>query len=482
MSTQTERPTALGVEANGINVIDESERHGRPFDLFWPWAASNISILGMAWGAYVLSFGISLWQGIVAGLVGAVGSFLLVGLAAIAGKRGSAPTLTLSRAPFGVRGNVVPGVVSYLLLVGWEIALVAIATFASATVFTRLGWGGGNGTKIVAFLGVVAVIVAAGILGFQAIMKLQKWLTIATIAATLVFIVLTLDHIDLGAATAGDSGGATAFIGAMLLVFTGFGIGWTNCAADYSRYLPRRASTPGIVGWTTAGASIPVFVLIVYGLLLCASDADLTAKMSSDPVGALTTLAPDWFLVPFFLVAVAGLISGAVLDIYSSGLSLLAIGVRLPRWAAAGLDGVLMILGSIYVIWFAADFLGPFQGFLITLGVPLAAWCGIFLADLLLRKREYDAEALFDAGGRYGATNVPALGLLLVGTLLGWGLVTNTYASWLSWQGYLLGAFGLGGKDGDWAYANVGVVVALAVGFLGYLTLCARTVRAQESR
>ena len=75
----------------------------------------------------MLSFGISLWQGIVAGLIGAIASFLLVGLTAIAGKRGSAPTLTLSRAPYGVRGNVVPGIVSYLLLVGWETALVAIA-------------------------------------------------------------------------------------------------------------------------------------------------------------------------------------------------------------------------------------------------------------------------------------------------------------------------------------------------------------------
>ena len=139
-----------------------------------------------------------------------------------------------------------------------------------------------------------------------------------------------------------------------------------------------------------------------------------------------------------------------------------------------------MILGSIYVIWFAADFLGPFQGFLITLGVPLAAWCGIFLADLLLRSGSTTPRRCSTPRGRYGATNVPALGLLLVGTLLGWGLVTNTYASWLSWQGYLLGPFGLGGKDGDWAYANVGVVVALAVGFVGYLALCGRTVRARS--
>ncbi len=484
-STQVDKPasgSALGVEANGINVIDGAERHGRPFDLFWPWAASNISILGMSWGAYVLSFGISLWQGVVAGLVGAIGSFLLVGLAAIAGKRGSAPTLTLSRAPYGVRGNVVPGIVSYLLLVGWEIALAAMATFAPSTVFTRLGWGGGNTTKVVAFLCVVAVIVAAGILGFQAIMKLQKWLTIATIVATGAFMALTFDHIDLGAATEASHGGTTAWIGAMLLVFTGFGIGWTNCAADYSRYLPRSASSGGIATWTTVGAALPVCVLIVYGLLLCASDPQLTDKMFTDPVGALTTIAPDWFLVPFFLVAVAGLVSGAVLDIYSSGLSLLAIGLRVPRWAAAGLDGVLMILGSIYVIWFAADFLGPFQGFLITLGVPLAAWCGIFLADLLLRRRDYDAESLFDASGRYGSVNGVALTLLVVASVLGWGLVTNTYASWLSWQGYLLGPFGLGGKEGDWAFANVGVAVALVLGFLGYVVLCAGRVRRQEGR
>jgi NCS1 family nucleobase:cation symporter-1 len=481
--TTTTRSTGLGIETNGINVIAESERGGRPAELFWPWAASNISILGMSWGAYVLGFGISLWQGLLAGLLGVVGSFLLVGLVAIAGKRGSAPTLTLSRAPFGIHGNVLPGLVSYLLLVGWEVALVSIGTFASSTVFTRLGWGGGDATKVVAFLVVVAVIVGAGILGFEAIMKLQKWLTIATVVATVVFIALTARYVDLGAATGAAGGSTTAVIGATLLVFTGFGIGWTNCAADYSRYLPRSASSRGIVGWTTAGASVPVVVLVVWGLLLCASDPELAKALGSDPVGGLTVLVPTWFLVPFFLVAIAGLVSGAVLDIYSSGLSLLAIGLRVPRWSAAALDGVLMILGSIYVIWFAADFLGPFQGFLITLGTPLAAWCGIFLADLLLRRRAYDPEKLYDAGARdgYGSVNVVAVLLLLVASVVGLGLVTNGYASWLSWQGYLLGPLGLGGKEGTWAFANIGVVVALVIGFVGYLVTQRAVVRRQEA-
>ena len=51
---------------------------------------------------------------------------------------------------------------SYLLLVGWEIALVAIGTLASSTVFQELGFGGGNVTKVITFVGIVAVIVAAG--------------------------------------------------------------------------------------------------------------------------------------------------------------------------------------------------------------------------------------------------------------------------------------------------------------------------------
>lgn len=474
--------SALAIEANGLNVIAESERKGRPADLFWPWCASNISVFGVAWGAFVLGFGLSLTQALFAGVVGAVLSFLLVGLVSIAGKRGSAPTLVLSRAPFGIRGNLVPGVVSYLLLVGWEIVLVALATLATATVFGRLGWSDGNLTKVVAFLLVAGIIVAAGILGFEAIMKLQKWLTIFTIVATVVYIALTLDHIDLAVASDLPGGSATAVIGALIMVVTGFGIGWVNCAADYSRYLPRSASTPGVVGWSTFGASLPVVVLIVYGTLLCASDPKFTDAVTADPIGALTTLLPTWYLVPFALVAVAGLISGAVLDIYSSGLTLLAIGLPTPRWVAALIDGVLMVLGTIYVVWVAENFFFPFQGFLITLGVLMAAWCGIFLADLMLRRRDYEEAKLFDAGvvRGYGAVRWETLGVLALSAFLGWGLVTNTYAAWLEWQGYLLGIVGLGGRDGDWAFANLGVLVALVVGFVGYLAVGSSAVRRQE--
>ena len=128
------RPSAPGaIETNGINVIAENERKGTPAGLFWPWCASNVSVLAVSYGAFVLGFGIGLWQALAATVVGTVVSFFLVGLVSIAGKRGSAPTLTLSRAAFGKDGNILPCLVSYVLLVGWETVLVALSTLATAT-------------------------------------------------------------------------------------------------------------------------------------------------------------------------------------------------------------------------------------------------------------------------------------------------------------------------------------------------------------
>ena len=477
--TKTGEGRALAVEGNGINVISDAERKGRPADLFWPWFGANVSVLGLSYGAFTLGFGISFAQAVVAGVIGIVFSFLLCGVVALAGKRGSAPTMVLSRAAFGVRGNRLPTAISWLLTVGWETALTILATLATATVFERLGWGGGAGTKIVALLVVAALVVGAGALGFTVIMRLQTLITIVTAVLTVVFVVLAAGQVDWATVSALPSGSVEQLIGALVFLMTGFGLGWVNVAADYSRYLPRTASSAGVVGWTTVAASIAPVVLLVFGLLLAGSSTDLSTASARDPVGALAAALPTWFLVPFALVAVLGLVGGAVLDIYSSGLALLSLGLRIPRWSAALIDGVIMVLGTIYVVFFADDFLVPFQGFLYTLGVPVAAWAGIVLADVALRRRDYAEPELYEPTGRYGDVRWSAVALVVVATVLGWGLVTNANAAVLTWQGYLLGPVGLDGREGAWAYANLGVLVALAVGFLGTVVLERSRIRAQ---
>jgi len=140
-----------------------------------------------------------------------------------------------------------------------------------------------------------------------------------------------------------------------------------------------------------------------------------------------------------------------------------------------------MNAATIYVVFYGGDFLGQFQGFLITLGVPIAAWCGIMLADIAARRRDYAEADLYDPDGRYGDVNWLPVATMLVATGIGWGLVTNTFASWLTWQGYLLGPLGLGGKEGAWAFANLGVLAALVISFLVQLFAGAPAVRRQEA-
>ncbi|MFF9283373.1 purine-cytosine permease family protein [Streptomyces griseosporeus] len=478
--TPADRP--LQVETHGLDVIGDAERKGTPRSLFWPWFGANVSVLGLSYGSFALGFGISFWQALAAGVIGIVFSFLLCGFVAVAGKRGSVPTMVLSRAAYGVRGNRLPSLVSWMLTVGWETVLVSLAGMATATVFDRLGWGGGTGTKVVALVLVGALTIAGGVLGFDLIMRLQTVITVVTGVLTLVYVALVADDIHWSAVSALPSGSAQEFIGALVFMTTGFGLGWVNAAADYSRYLPRTSSGRGVIGWTTFGASLAPLLLLVCGLLLAGSSDTLGAAVAADPIGALTTLLPTWFLVPFAVVAVLGLVGGAVLDIYSSGLALLSAGLWIPRPLAALVDGVLMIAGSVYIVFFADDFLGPFMGFLTTLGVPVAAWCGIMLADLLLRRRDYDEADLYRPHGRYGDVPPTPLLITLAATALGWGLVTNTSAGRLDWQGYLLGPLGLGGRSGSWAYANLGVLAALALAFLATLVLGRGRVRAQEAR
>ena len=467
------------LEINGPNLIQESERKGSARSLFWPWAGANVSLLALSYGSFFLGFGISFRQATWAAIIGTICSFFLVGISSLAGKRSNAPTMVLARASFGVKGSIVPGFLSYFIFVGWETVLVSLATLATGTVFSRIGGVDQNLALILGFVIAVSLTVFGGVLGFSVIMKLQKILTVITVVMTLVYIALTMDTINWSAVTAIKDGSTQGFIGALIFGITGIGLGWVNCAADYSRYLPRSVSSKAVVGWTVFGASVVPIILVIYGAALSASSKDLSEAIAMDPIGALTSLLPTWFLIPFALVAILGLVGGAILDLYSSGLALVSIGVPIKRYQAAIIDAFIMLAGSVYIVWVADNFFYPFQGFLITLGVPVAVWSAIFVADVMMRKKAYSETDLYDPQGMYGSINRGSIVLMTIGTIVGWGLVTNTFASWLSWQGYLL--FLIGGKDGAWAYANVGVIAALLIGFTGHILLSRKAIRAQES-
>ena len=85
-------------------------------------------------------------------------------------------------------------------------------------------------------------------------------------------------------------------------------------------------------------------------------------------------------------------------------------------------------------------------------------------ADVLYRKSISEDE-LFNPFGIYRGINWSTIAILILATFVGFGFVTNTYAGWLNWQGYFMNL--IGGKSGQWAFANLGVLFALIIGFFG---------------
>jgi purine-cytosine permease-like protein len=480
---QPESDRVWSIETHGIDPIPESDRHGKPIELFWIWCAANISILGVAYGGYLVTFyGLSFWQGVVAAVIGTVASFVLVGFISLAGKIAGAPTLVLSRAAFGITGNILPTIVSWIALVGWEIILVALATLSVEAILDRLGASTGDVVTAIAFALIAAATIAVGLLGHATIVRIQTWFTYAFAILTVVFFVLVADEISWDKVSSLPSASPAWFIGGMSIIAAGLGIGWVNAGADYSRYLPHGAGSRAVVGWTTLGASVAPLILIPFGLLLAANNADIANSLN--PIAVLARDVPTWFLVPYLLTAVGGLLAGAVLDIYSSGLNLLTLGVKIPRYQSVAFDGVLMLVGNIYILFFARNFFLPFQGFLITLGVLLASWAAIFLMDLgMFRWRDGYAEAeLYRTGARYAAWNPPGVIAFLVAGFVGLGLVKSG-AAVFSWTGYLLGA--IGGDDGAVANSSIGLWIAFLVAGIVYAVLSMLmkpTPRAPEMR
>ena len=457
---------AWRIETNGLAAIPDSGRHGRAAELFPVWFAANISVLAVTYGGYLVVFyRLDLWQAGVVATAGIVVSFAVVGAIAAAGARSGAPTLVLSRSAFGVRGNALPALVSYVALVGFEVVSASLAALAAQSVAGRLGLGGGTGTLAVAFGAVAAVAVAVSVLGHATIVVVQKAFTVVFGVLTVAFVGLEVPQIPWHTVAALPPGSLVGGMGGGLsIIMAGTGITWVNTAADFSRYLERRSRPSSVMGWTVLGGSVPLVVLVVLGTLLAAGDPAIAT--SPDPIGILAAALPTWFLVPYLVTAVGGLVATIVLGSYSSGLSLLALGVPLRRDRSVAIDGVLMVAGSVYLLFFSPSFFAPFQGFLITVSVPLAAWAAIFLV-------EHWPFARDDHGGGDppGAVNLAGVISLVLASAVGLGLVTSTSAVF-GWVGYLLPL--VGGRRGAVGASSLGLLAGFAVAGPLYWGLRAR--------
>jgi purine-cytosine permease-like protein len=388
--------------------------------------------------------------------------------------------MVVSRASFGVVGNVIPAALALLTRLFWGAVLLWLVGSTIGGIARVAGWDAG-----IPFTTSIGVILAIGIataiayFGYFLVARVQLVLTITSAVLIVGMIVVTWPAVDFETALARPDVVWLRVVTGAVLVFSFLGLLWASSMGDLARYQRPNTSGAATMLWATFGAALPPFLLISYGGLLAASNEKIATALLTDPIRVLEhAQLPDWYAVPLLLSIGVSLVSAITLTVYSGGLALQAINDRLPRHISAGIIGVAIAVIAAVLLVSVPDFRSTLTDLPTTLAVPVAAWAGIFCGEMMVRTR-FNAESLVRRGGVYEDWRWVNLGALVLATVIGLGLMRSDL-SWLDWEGYVYRLLGVN-PDGDFAGSDIGILVALGLGLLTPLAFGISAVRRQET-
>ncbi|MFF2908352.1 purine-cytosine permease family protein [Paenibacillus sp. NPDC057934] len=403
--------------------IPSDERTGSPKELFFIWFAGNIGILGVVYGALIVSYHLSFIQSVLAAAAGAL-SFALVGYLSLSGLKSGGTTFVLSRAVFGVKGNYIPNLLGWLSLIGWLAVNVITGTLTLMSLFGLFGIGQSAVLTVISLALFVVLILTSNLFGQNVLVKVQTFFTYVFGALTFLILVILIPQTDWTALLKMSNGNwLNGFLPALSIIIAGTGISWSIAAADYSAYQNPANSGKKVFAGVTIGAFIPLFFIMGVGILLSTSVPDLVS--ASNPIQAIGNALPKWMTVVYFITALGGLIPQCIISLKSARVNMETLNIKVSDKTAIAIHALIMILIPIYVLFVSEDFLMNFQLFLGILGIGLAAWAATFMFDyvLLRSKTGYDAGLLDNATGK--AFNYNGVISWIMGVVTGF-LFTNS--------------------------------------------------------
>jgi purine-cytosine permease-like protein len=458
-------PSLTTVEQRGIEHVPQGDRWGRPSGLFWMWAGALWNVEFFIYGALaVVVFHLSFVQAVIVTVLGNL-SYLLTGLASLQGPQAGTTTFAISRAPFGPRGNKLPSFFNWITQVGFEIEGIALIVFAAILMTTRTHHVPGAPAKIIFVVLAVAIQAVLPWLGHAAVLSVLRWLAIPFVVLFAIMAALTAPKVNLNVPASGASWGALTVY--LALVIAAGGLGWTENANDYSRYLPPTADRKRIVLAVALGCALPSALLEILGAAVA------TGVPSATTVNGIISGFPGWFVWPYLIFAILQLFAINTLDLYSSGVTLQSLLPRLKRLHCVAIDTVICGALAAYAV-FSSHFFTLLTDFILFIILWLGPWCAIYLVDSWLRRNRYDHDALLDErGSRYfrrDGFHWPAI-IAQVAGMVAAAFWLNAYSPYVGPLASRVGAAGVG--------SDFSVFVGLIVGGLVYYLLAAREVRAE---
>lgn len=446
----TPSPQAFRVERRTIEFIPESERHGSPRSLFFIWFAANMQITTVVTGALGVILGLSLPWALLALLIGNVfGAVFMAGHSAQGPKLGI-PQMIQSRAQFGFYGAILPLVLVLLMYLGF---------FASSAVLGGSALASWTGMNVdLAIIVVSAVCMALAMYGYRLIHQFER---VVSVIAGVGFLVLTIrlltgHQISSVWVTKGFSVGIFLLI---ISIAATWQITYAPYVADYSRYLPKATSIRSCFWWTYSGSVTGSVWMMWFG----AAAAALAAKaFNVSSVDFVAGLAPSGTSGLFYLVIVLGVVAINVLNLYGAFMSTTTTVTalarfRMQRGARIGFVAGAAVVGTVIAVAGRTNFVPNYTNFILFLAYFLIPWTAVNLVDFyFVRHQQFDIDAIFDAGGRYGRVSWRAMTAYLLGVAVEIPFMSTTF-----YTGPVVAH--LGGADIAWI---VGLIVTSVTYFL----------------
>ena len=468
----------LHIERHGIDFIPESERWATPRDVFGMWAGASVQMEYFIYGAILMTFGLTFAQVLIVIVLGNL-SFFLLGLCSLQGPEAGTTVFAINRAPFGPNGSRPISFFNWVTQIGFEVEGLILIVGAGLVLMLKAGYLPGDPAKVGLVIAAVLVQGILPFLGHAAILKTLRLLVLPFVILFAVLLGFAIPHANLQVVK--SSGDWQVFMEALAFTIALSGLGWTENGNDYTRYCKPDTSKKALVGWVFLGTGVPQMLIMTLGAFV----GTFVLKIGTGAGGLLpfahTSAIPSWFVVVFLLFAVVQIFAVNSLDMYSSGVTLQAIGVPVKRYHAVLIDCVIAFGVTMYAI-FSSSFTQYLSDFVDVVIIWIAPWSAIFLVDWALRRYRYVPSELQRTGRdslywRHGGIHWPAWIAQLVGMFAAVSALSATFhlPTWLNQVTYhTRDAFGFG--------ADFSVFFGMGVGGLVYLVLAWKGVRREADR
>ncbi|MDA8286994.1 MAG: cytosine permease [Actinomycetota bacterium] len=481
VSTQRESPFAgaalpegdqpFRIEQHGVDFIPLSERWARPRDVASMWAGASVQIEYFIYGAVLMTFGFTFAQALSLIIIGNL-SYFLLGLCSLQGPQTGTTVFGINRASYGPNGSRVIAFFNWLTQIGFEVEGLILIVGAALVLQTKAGFTAGTPAKVIFVLLAVAVQAVLPFLGHATIVRTLRFLAIPFLVLFAVLLAFALPH----ATTTGVAHAADwqTYMEGLAFTIVLSGLGWAECGNDYSRYCRPDTSAKAIVGWVFLATAVPEILIMTLGAAVGTFLPSVGKASNAFLPFAHQHFIPAWFVVVFLVFSIVQLFAINSLDVYSSGVTLQAMGVHVKRYVAVLIDCVIALGVTLYAI-FASSFATYLKDFVDVVIVWIAPWAAIFLTDWAMRRFRYVPRELQRTGRaslyyRENGVFWPAIVAQIVGMYAAISALAATFPlpRWLNELTYATrDSYGYGADFSVFLGPAVAAVVYLALGWRG---------------